>query len=395
MSQTQTAFTTESTLPRQKFSGFVHDASTANLLRSALGQNFPPGCEIHITSFRNTLNVLSRIPTPEILLIDLTGEEQPITAMMDLAELVEPGTKVLLVGEAHELSFYRNVVEGMGVREYLAKPLQRETVVRYFLPYFRAEEDTDDAKRGGRLMAVMGVRGGIGTSTIAANLAWSIGNETHRHTLLLDGDLQSGTAALSLNLEAGKGLVAALESPDRLDTIMLERVSQRVGERLHLLAAQEDYNKPVQYVPGSATILTKALRQRYNYIVSDAGARTLPFARDLLFVANQRIIVMDPSTMALRNFERVNALPASAKQVAKPLLVLNHAGRPGGLTQKSMEQSLGVLFDAVIPDLPRIVPKADQFGDMAASIRGPFRTGILKLTEALGISSVITEKVKA
>jgi pilus assembly protein CpaE len=395
MSQTQTTATADSTLPRQKFSGFVHDSSTASLLRSALGQNFPPGCEIHITSFRNTLNVLSRIPTPEILLIDLTGEDQPITAMMDLAELVEPGTKVLLIGEAHELSFYRNVVEGMGVREYLAKPLNRETVVRYFLPYFREEEDTDDSKRGGRLMTVMGVRGGIGTSTIAANLAWSIGNETHRHTLLLDADLQSGTGALSLNLEAGKGLVAALESPDRLDTIMLERVSQRVGERLHLLAAQEDFNKPIQYVPGSASILIKALRQRYNYIVADAGARQQPFPRDLLFVANQRIIVMDPSTMALRNYERVVTLPASAKQAPKPLMVLNHAGRPGGLSQKSMEQSLGVLFDAVFPDLPRIVPKADQFGDMAASIRGPFRSGILKLTEALGISSLIAEKVKA
>jgi hypothetical protein len=49
-----------------------------------------------------------------------------------------------------------------------------------------------------------------------------------------------------------------------------------------------------------------------------------------------------------------------------------------------MEQTLGLRFDAVIPDLPRIVPKATQYGQPAASLRGPFRNAMTQLATALG-----------
>jgi len=379
---------------RARFIGFVSDEASAAALSDAFQPAFPHGSPFHVVPFRTTLSILSRMVTPEIVLVDLSHEDQPLNAMMDLSEVVESGTIVLMIGESRDLSFYRAATNGMGVREYLAKPLSKAAIIQHFLPLLGKIAPPEDIRRGGRLIAVTGVRGGIGTSVIATNLAWSVGHDTHRHAVLLDSDLQGGTASLALGITPTRGLLTAIETPDRVDNMLIERVSQPAGDRLHLLAAQEPLDKEIAYTPGGAAVLTKALRQRYNFVIVDAGARHLPFARDLLQLAHQRVIVLDPTILAIRNLERLNHLPANATQSAKPILVLNQAGRPFGMSQTFMEEKLGVKFDVVIPDLPRQVAKAEQYWDMAASIRGPFRTAILQLAKFLGADPLIDEKRK-
>jgi pilus assembly protein CpaE len=380
--------------PRVRFIGFVRDDASAAILTEAFQPAFPHGSPFHVVPFRTTLSILSRMVTPEIVLVDLSGEDQPLNAMMDLAEVVEPGTTVLMIGESRDLSFYRAAVSGMGVKEYLAKPLAKPAVVQHFLPLLGTLVPAEDIRRGGRLITVTGVRGGVGTSTIAVNLAWSVGHDTHRHAVLLDADLQSGTSGLSFGVAPSRGLLTAIESPERVDHMLIERVSQPAGDRLHLLAAQETYDKDINYTPGAAAVLTRALRQRYNFVIVDAGARHLPFARDLTHLAQQRVIVLDPTILAIRNLERLNHLPGNPAQSAKPILVLNQAGRPFGMSQSFMEEKLGMKFDVVIPDLPRLVAKSEQYGDMAASIRGPFRTAIMELAKLLGADPLLDEKLK-
>jgi pilus assembly protein CpaE len=138
------------------------------------------------------------------------------------------------------------------------------------------------------------------------------------------------------------------------------------------------------YHETAAGVLSQALRARYNFVLADTGTRLHEFARDLNFLAHRKIVVLDPSQIAIRNFERLLTLTASPLQSPKHIVVLNMAGRPGGLTQSYMEQALGLSFDVVIPDLPRIVPKAAQYGQPAAALRGPFRNAITKLATALG-----------
>jgi pilus assembly protein CpaE len=176
--------------------------------------------------------------------------------------------------------------------------------------------------------------------------------------------------------------------------MLIERVAQPAGDRLHLLAAQEQLNRDIDYVPGSAVTLTKALRQRYNFVVVDAGARHLPFARELLHLAHQRVIVLDPTILAIRNLERLNYLPPNPLQSSKAILVLNQAGRPFGMSQSFMEEKLGVKFDVVIPDLPRIMAKTDKYGEMAAAIRGPFRTAMVRLGKLLGTDAAVEKPAK-
>lgn len=373
---------------RARFIGFVSDQASAAVLHAALAPAFPKGNDLHVVNFRAALALLSTMVTPEIVLVDLSGEVQPINAMIDLAEVVEAGTMVFVIGDIRDVNFYRSVTKGMGVLEYLPKPLTKFAVETHFLNLIKAGSQALTEARGGRMIAVAGVRGGIGASTIAANLAWVIGSEMHRHTVLLDSDLHTGTAALTLNVKPTTGLRTALESPDRVDQLLIERAAQPAGERLHVLAASEALGDTLDYIAGGAGMLCQALRLRYNFVIADAGARQLPFARDLQFLAEQRVIVVDPTMLSIRNFERIAGMPHCPAQSPKPVLVLNHAGRAGGLTQDFMEQTLGLRFNAVIPDLPRVISKAAHFGEPAASVKGPFRDAILKLAKVVGGNAV-------
>lgn len=369
-------------LHRRRFIGFVSDQASAALLHAALEPAFPNSNELHVVGFRAALNLLERMKTPEIVLIDLTGEMLPLNAMQDLADVVEPGTTILAIGESRDMSFYREVTRGMGVREYLHKPLTREKVEQHFLGQITSQQHAPAAVRGGKLISVAGVRGGVGCSTLAANLAWVIGMELRRHTVLLDADLHTGTAALALNVQPTAGLRTALEVPERVDQLLIERAAQPAGERLHVLAAAEPLDSVAEYGAGAAAMLCKALTVRYNFVIADIGTRQMPFARDLQYLAQRQVIVVDPTMLAIRNFEKISRMTQNPAQSPKQIVVLNHAGRAGGLSQSTMEHALGLNFDAVIPDLPRIISNAAHFGEPAAAAKGDFRNAVLQVAAA-------------
>jgi pilus assembly protein CpaE len=378
---------------RDKFIGFVRDEASAALLHEAMDIAFADGNHFHMVDFRASLAILASMTTPEVVLVDVSGEEQPLNAMMDLAEVVEAGTTVLAIGETQNVNFYRTITKGMGVREYLPKPLTKSAVERNFLSLLQTA-DAAGAARGGKMVAITGTRGGAGTSTIAANLAWIVSSEMHRHTVLLDTDLYSGTSALNLNVKHSSGLCTAMESPERIDQLLIERSTHKAGERLHVLAAVESYDRIMPYETRSAALLAEALRARYNFVIVDAGSKLQSFARDALYLATQKVMIVDPSMVAIRNLERMLNMPAGPRQSPRVLMVLNQAGRPGGLSQAYMEQTLGLRFDAVIPDLPRIVPKSTRDGNPAAALKGPFRAAIMQLATALGASAAAVPETR-
>jgi pilus assembly protein CpaE len=228
---------------------------------------------------------------------------------------------------------------------------------------------------------VTGVRGGVGATTIAANLAWHLGEEARRHTVLYDADLHAGASALLLGARTTNGLRAALEHPERVDELFVERTAQPVGERLHVLAAEEKPGEAVLAQPGAAARLITMLRRRYNFVVVDLPARSAPAAREVLDMAHQRVLVTDPSLAGAREMLRYAAIPNAPTQSRRAVTVLNCVGQPGLLTAAQVKEAMGEEPDLVIPWLPKVVPAAADLGEPTAARRGPFRGALLKLVQ--------------
>ena len=164
--------------------GFVNDGQSHAVLRDALSAYSSETIDLRRGDVRTATEVMARTESPDILIVDISGVSAPMQALSNLADVVEPGIQVLVIGDAVDVDFYRQVTRGLGVAEYIFKPISREMVGRYFGPLISRQAIPVEADRGGRMVAVIGARGGVGATTIAANLAWQFGVLSNRHTVL-------------------------------------------------------------------------------------------------------------------------------------------------------------------------------------------------------------------
>jgi pilus assembly protein CpaE len=363
---------------------FLSDASTEQVLRDSLGDVVANGLDVRRGGVRTAISAMSKLQTPEVLIVDISGEEQPLHALGELSDVVEPGVRVLVIGDTADLDFYRHITRGMGVMEYVCKPITREAVARHFAPLITDKKLGADATRGGRVIAVIGARGGVGATTIAGNLAWYLGVNSKRHTVFVEADLHMGSGALLLGGQSGPGLRMALENPDRIDPLFVERAAQPIAERLYVLASEESLGDHPIYAKGAAQRLIETLCVRYNYVVLDIPFLPTPCNRELLNFAHHRVIVMDPTLASVRDTLRLSDLPNGPWQPQSPTILLNRQGRPGGLTRRQIEDTLKTKIDVVIPDIPKQLNESATFAKPAVTQRGPFRQAIIELARQAG-----------
>lgn len=312
-----------------------------------------------------------------------------MSALTALSEVVEPDVRVLVIGERQDVNLYRQLTRSLGVGEYLYKPLNAEVVAQIFGPFVAPASAAAAQTQGGRILAFTGICGGAGATTLAANLAWYLATEAKRHTLLLDANLYTGTAAMLLAAKTGGGLRLALETPERVDGLFMERIAQPAADRLAVIAGEEKLTERITVADGAVQRLLQGLRPRYNYVVADVPLSPFAWYGELLDQARQRVLVMEPTLQAVRDAMRMMALPMGPHQVRHPLLVLNKAGAPGTMTHHQVEAALERKVDTTVPFLPRVVNNAATMGTPAAAVRGGFRNAIAELSQGVAASSSV------
>ncbi len=231
----------ESSSDRAAAMAFLLDDATETALRGGLAEQLS-SVQIRRGGIRAAVRALKHEPSPRVLLVDASGlEDDPVKALDALAAVCSPDIKVIVLGDRADIEFYRLVTRRLGVDEYLRKPLTRDAVSSLIGPYIAGAEPEQDRNRGGRVVAVCGARGGSGATTVAANLALQIAEQTRSHVALLDLHLRGGHAAMMLGVRPGAGLRAALEDPEHVDGLLLDRVALSVGDRLRIIAAEEPF----------------------------------------------------------------------------------------------------------------------------------------------------------
>ena len=131
-------------------------------------------------------------PTPNVIMLEAEGRGETILAGLDtLAEFCDAGTRVIVVGRTNDVMLYRELVR-RGVSDYMISPVGTLDVVRSICGLFSAP----DAKPVGRVIAVVGAKGGVGASTVAHNIAWAVARDLALDSVVTDLDLAFGTAGL-------------------------------------------------------------------------------------------------------------------------------------------------------------------------------------------------------
>jgi pilus assembly protein CpaE len=347
----------------RKVVAFVSDEATAAAIRTGLA---PLGNELDLRrgTLRNAVRYFEKATPGQAIIIDVDGIENPRQVLEELARVCPPDVKVMLVGSNAEIGFYRLVVHEMGATEYLHKPLTRDIVQRLVMPHLAGEvaEPFTMGGRSGRVVAVCGARGGVGTSSIALNLAVELTSTIKGHVALLDLHIQGGEVALMLGARPGPGLRIALEDAERVDSLFLERVAITIEDRLKLIAAEEAFEDGLVVTEQGVRRVLDVLQQKFNFIVADIPMPLPQSMQHVLRVARQVITVMTPDVASLRDTQAIRNLVTSVTGSDRVITLLNRSDMEGGLTVDLIEKGLGVRPDIIIPELGKGMLEAINLG---------------------------------
>ena len=182
----------------------------------------------------------------------------------ELAGHCEEGVEVMVVGATNDISLYRQLV-ARGVSEYLVPPIEPVHMVRSIGNIFTDPE----SPFVGKSISVIGAKGGVGASTIAHNLSWSLAENVRVNTSLVDLDLSFGTTSLDFNQETQQTVADALLAPDRADDAVISRLLAKATDRLSLFTAPASVNQLMDIDPDAYSVVIEGVRRLMPYVVLD------------------------------------------------------------------------------------------------------------------------------
>lgn len=357
-------------LPRVTIQAFCETAEVADTIQSATEDRRMHkthvkvqmgGAPAAVEAFRNA-------PTPNVIVLETQGDRSGILDSLDiLASVCDSGTKVMVIGHVNDVILYREIMR-RGVSEYLMAPIDVMAFIQATSELFTAP----GADPVGRTIAVVGAKGGVGASTLAHNLAWSIARNLTTQTVLVDLDVAFGTAGLDFNQDPPQGIAEAIFAPDRLDANLVDRLLSRCSDHLSLLAAPAVLDRTVDLTETALDGLVDILRTSVPTIVLDLPHVWTAWARRLLIGSDEILIVATPDLASLRNTKNLfDLLRQSRPNDAQPKLVLNQTGVPKRpeIAPGEFAKALGAEFAATLGYDAALFGAAANNGQMIAEVQ--------------------------
>ena len=364
---------------RDAFAAYICDEASLDVLRSIIAELGWAPEKCNKGGLRNAVQSLSVSSSPNILMVDLSESGDPLNDINALAEVCEPGTVVVAVGQVNDVRLYRELVAS-GIQDYLLKPLTPAHVhdaLTHAQAVFSTPKQADSAAKTHISTAVIGTRGGVGASTVATSLAWLFSTEYKQNTALLDLDIHFGSGALTFDLEPGRGLTDAIETPSRIDGLFMERAMIRANDNLSLLSAEAPINQPL-LTDGSAFLqLQEEYRHNFERTVIDLPRNMLINFPQTLGGVDVVVIVTELSLAGARDAIRIISWLKSHAGHAKILVAVNRIQSVGTEISKSdFEASIEHKTDQLITYDHKAAINAAKLGQTFAEANRLSKAGI-------------------
>jgi len=264
-------------------------------------------------------------PTPNLILVESRSSNSAFLAELDsLAEVCDAGTKVMAIGHSNDIALYRELMR-RGISEYILAPVDPIPLIAAIAEIYGETTST----KLGQVYAFVGAKGGVGSSTVAHNVAWSIARRLSLDVIVADMDLPFGTAGLDFNLDATLGVADAIQDTSRLDEVLLDRLLTRCGDHLSLLAAPVSLDQCYDLNETAVERLLEVAQASVPFLILDMPHLWTSWARNMLKAADEIVITAAPDLANLRNSKSlIDFLKQARPNDPPPKLILNQVGMP-------------------------------------------------------------------
>ncbi|HEY0332004.1 MAG TPA: AAA family ATPase [Rhodopseudomonas sp.] len=360
--------------PRVSVQAFCETVETAAAVQSA-GEDRRLGkahLKIQMGGMAAAIEAYRSAPTPNVIILETDIRSDILAGLDHLATVCDAGTRVIVIGRVNDVTLYRELVR-RGVSDYVIAPVAPIKVVASICGLFSAPE----ARAVGRVIAVVGAKGGVGASTIAHNVAWAIARDLALDSVVADLDLAFGTAGLDYNQDPPQGIADAVFSPDRIDTAFIDRLLSKCTDHLSLLAAPATLERVYDFGSEAFDSIFDTLRTTMPCIVLDVPHQWSGWTKRALVSADDILIVAAPDLANLRNAKNMyDLLKASRPNDRPPLYCLNQVGVPKRPEINASEFAKAIESQPVvsIPFDPQMFGSAANNGQMIAEVSTGHRT---------------------
>jgi len=356
-------------IPRINVAAFCDDQGTAQAMQSAGADRrmVQAHMDVHLGGIPAAIQAYTNAKTPDVLIIESTKQRDGLlNDLGHLAHVCDPGSKVIVIGHVNDVLLYRELVN-QGISEYIVAPIHQLQIIEHLGGMFQDPE----ASPVGKVLAFVGAKGGVGSSTIAHNVGWMFSKHYATDTVITDLDMAFGTAGLNFNHEGGQGIAEALGSMDRVDQTMLNRLLTKYSDRLSLLVAPSSIEREVEIEEDALSAVLNVVRANVPSVIVDVPNIWTPWAKSVLVHADEVIITATPELACLRNAKNlVDLLKAARPNDNPPRLVMNQVGIPKRPEIPIVEfsKALGVEPAVCIPFDPLTFGTASSNGQMIEEV---------------------------
>ncbi|MEL6965999.1 MAG: CpaE family protein [Pseudomonadota bacterium] len=303
--------------------------------------------------------------TPNLIIVETRKSGGELLGELEqLAEVCDEGTNVVVVGHRNDVQMYRDLIS-RGVAEYLVAPVSMSDVMEIVTTLFV----NPDASPLGTSYAFVGARGGVGSSTVAHNIAWAISSNFSSDVVLADFDLAFGTANIDFDQDPAQGVAEAVFSSDRIDDTFLDRLLAKCTDHLSLLAAPSTLNREYDFGASDFNQLIEVAQRSTPNVILDLPHAWTGWTREVLANADKVILTATPDLASLRNSKNlVDTLNELRPNDEKPFLVLNQCNMPKRpeISAEEFAGPLGIEPSVVIDFDPAIFGLAANNGQMVS-----------------------------
>ena len=316
------------TVPWISVRAFCEDRTTAEVLQAAASDLLLAKARLEVRTGGLDAAVAGCTigPVPDLIVVDTALPRALMLAGLDrLTAGCAAATKLIVIGRVNDVALYRELIE-RGIDEYLVAPVLPQEFIDAAANLFGHA----GACSRGSIIAFIGAKGGVGSSTLCHNVAWTMSEILQSDVVLADLDLAFGTASLNFNQDPVQGIAEALQASARLDALLLDRFLAKCSPHLSILAApvrldERDYD----ISPDACDVLLDALRRYVPFVVVDLPHAWTPAVGQVLLQADEIVVTATPDLANLRNAKNlIDFLKLARRNGGAPRLVINMARTP-------------------------------------------------------------------
>jgi len=307
----------------------------------------------------------------DVILIDSkVADASSLETVRRLAILV-PSVPIIAVAEQTAVGYVQEVLLA-GARAFITPPLNDADVIGAVTQLLQLESirrsrqaqiDINTYLHNCEIIAVVSPKGGVGTTTIATNLALAIKERTEKGVVLVDGQGSLGDLETMLNLQADFSVGDILEYGDQVDGDLVVGVLTMHSSGLRVLTSSQKLEDADRVTPDLFDKILNILAQYNDVIVIDAGSIFESQTAAVLAKANKTLMVTTPEITSLRRCGLfIRAAEESGFPREKVHLIVNRDEQPGGLSLDDIGRTLNMQVLTAIPDDPGLVTYAINRG---------------------------------